>query len=167
MPKPPDGFTAEEWEPPEADLWAWGRRIHAADHPEMINQEIAAGAVMPETVETLDRLSPGYMDHVRQEVVSSLAESGGKIPYPLRMGLAIALGLDDPELRPEAIRMSQERLQTARKEATEMATPGNVAQPTSPAQSQGQGRYAPSRVPEMSHKQIQMQQTRAQALDER
>lgn len=164
MPKAPDGF-GDDWEPSDSDLWTWARRVHAADRPDVITDEIKAGSVMPETVETLERLSPAHLDRVREEMTRALAEPGTKIPYAMRTGLALVLGIDDPELRPQAIAAAQARLGAAQAEATEIVQPTGAPGQQAPAPSQA--RYAPSRMEPKSHQDIQMQMTRAQKLEER
>jgi len=164
MPKAPDGFD-DDWEPADSDLWSWARRVHAADRPEIINDEIAAGIVMPETVETLERLSPVYLDRVREEVTRALAEPGTKIPYPMRTGLALVLGIDDPELRPEAIAASQARFASAEQDASERIGPTGAPGQSAPPPSRA--RYAPSRLEPRSTEQIKMEFTRAQKLENR
>lgn len=165
MPKAPDGF-GPGWEPSDGELWEWARRVAAADRPDVIDEEIAAGAVMPETVQTLERLSPAYLERVRTEMTSVLADPATKVPYERRMGISLVLGLDDPELRPDAIAAAQTRAQSVRREGLEPAGDG-TQMPGPDQQRPSMARYAPGRMKPVTHESVKMEMTRAQRLDER
>lgn len=97
------------WEPSDTELFQFHRRVAIVHDPKVAINKIADGSITPEEVDTLKNVYPEIFNKLKTEVVSTLVESGKKVPYDKRIAIGTIFGVPtDPSLEPEMINRLQE-----------------------------------------------------------
>lgn len=92
------------WEPNDAELAQFHRRLAVVQDPKVAIDRIADGSVSPEEMDALKTVHPEIFAKLRSEVITTLIEKGTKIPYSKRISIGTIFGVPtDPSLEPAAI----------------------------------------------------------------
>ena len=102
-------------------------RYAAAESPQRMMDELAAGRLSPQTVEATKAVYPETFNAVREELISRMSEMG-KMPYSQRVQLSVLFEMPlDSTMRPETIAALQATFQN------ESGSPGGMKPPPGPA----------------------------------
>lgn len=98
----------DDWLPSPSEASRFARYYAAAMDPLSVVDEIAAGTVTREAVETLRALYPEIFEMVKARLAAGAAELSTRIPYAERIMLSGLFGIPlDPTMRPASIARSQ------------------------------------------------------------
>jgi hypothetical protein len=121
---------AEEWNPSDSELAIWNRHLVAADRPMVLVEDLRAGNLAPETVETVKTLYPNFYSKTVAAVLQSVAEKKIKVSFDKRVQLSILTGQPvESSLRPDTLLALQMSYATAQKPAPPTGNPGKSAIP--------------------------------------
>jgi hypothetical protein len=141
LPRPSEPADLQAgWTPPPSELATWGRRVAAAERPELLIHDLAAGTLVPETYETVKTLYPAFYERVRNAVAEKLQTDPGSVPYAQRQLASIMLGVPTVDTRPGAIQAAQARLKAVAQQSMEVAKPSGA-----PTKTPRGTAFAPSR----------------------
>jgi len=112
LPRNPwDGRTLlgmKGWRPSELEMDRWERYAAAAEDPTRLSDELQAGRLSPETVETVKTLYPAIYAAVQAQLIARLPELQEKLSYPQRVNLSILFGVAaDPSMEPSHVATMQ------------------------------------------------------------
>lgn len=113
MPKNPGMGTAfdrySRWEPTDTELAKFSRYVAAATSPTRLIEELQAGQVSPETVETIRELYPAMYSAIQLNLINRVTELRQELPYEKRLQLSILFGVPvDSTASPEFVAKMQE-----------------------------------------------------------
>jgi len=101
-------LSQKRWRPSDADISKWARYVRAADDPLSILDDIQAGRVSVEAVETLRELYPELHKSITTEIAERAGELQQTLPYEDRVQLSILFGVPvDPTMEPRFISQMQ------------------------------------------------------------
>ncbi len=127
MPKPPTPADLQAgWQPPDSELASWGRRIAAAERPELMLHELSQGNLVPETYETVQVLYPQFYERAKNAIAFKLTTDPASVPYAQRTLAAVMLGVPTPDTRPEAIAAAQQRMKAVMQQSMEVTKPSGA-----------------------------------------
>jgi hypothetical protein len=104
------GLTGKTIPPSDSERTRFARYYAAATDPLRALKELRAGTLMPETVETQQKLYPEMTARIKKAVVEQLSDPAvaAKLGYPMRLQLAMFLGTDsDPTTNPSFVAQMQ------------------------------------------------------------
>jgi hypothetical protein len=106
MPKvPPENpLVASHWEPTAHDISRWAKYVRAAEEPLSVLEDLQAGRVSVEAVETLEALYPDLFGEIQQTVLDRVMESKKPLPYQKRLVLSVLFKVQvEPSTAPEFV----------------------------------------------------------------
>lgn len=96
------------WEPSDAQLATFMRRVDVVNDPTKAVDRMADGTVTVEEVEALKTVHPEIYASLQQTIVGAIMERGNKIPYTTRLQLGTLFGIPtDYSMTPEFIARMQ------------------------------------------------------------
>jgi hypothetical protein len=138
MPRDPNmgiGLSrVSRWEPSDGQVHKFARYVAAAENPTKVLDELAAGRLNAETVETVKQLYPEMYAQMQQAIIERLAEPGAveALEYDRRVQMKIFFGVPtDPTLTDDFYKTVQQQWLARDEEAQQgndqYSTPANVA----------------------------------------
>lgn len=120
LPQEPElGPFGGTYKPSPAELAPFNRAAKIAQNPASILDDIRRGTIHPDHVEALATIYPAIHKEMTVQIMDRLAAAGAtgqRIPFKVRMGLALFLGGNmDPMLQPAAMLANQAALTVASK----------------------------------------------------
>ena len=113
MPKnPSQGQTMnpaiDDWHPSDQDIAVFERYVKAAQDPLSVLDDMKAGTLTREGVETIKTLYPRLYDSIQTQTIEHLATLQVKLPYYQRINLSVLLGLPvDQSMTPSFVTQMQ------------------------------------------------------------
>lgn len=105
---PKTGPLAHEWDPPEADRFAFEQKLAVVQEPMSVLKFAAAGELTEDQVEAMKAVYPRFADEVTMLALEKMAEGPARVPYEARLMLQMLTGVDpDGTFSPEAIAGNQ------------------------------------------------------------
>lgn len=86
---PPTPFNKMKWEPSPSELSKFERRVHALNNPLTVLDELKAGTVTKESIESLQVGHPKLFEAMKKRVLSSLEQNDKPVPYAARIKLSL------------------------------------------------------------------------------
>lgn len=104
-PSPASAFGGREYQPSDAELAKWSRYVAASDDPMgVLSEEMAAGALSVETVETVKALYPAMYEDIKGQLVARAAELREGLSWPQRLTLSTFFDVPvDSVVRPDMV----------------------------------------------------------------
>lgn len=116
MPGPTLTPLASSWVPSEDEAATFERYVRAAMDPGSVLDDIAAGTLSPEGVETLRELYPRMYEETKQAIANAVAERREPLPYNDRVQLSLLFGMPlDDTMLPAFIAAAQSGTQRAQR----------------------------------------------------
>lgn len=112
MPQPFNAATLQptmddDFEPTSDEMSVFRQTVAAALQPESVLEDLKQGQLTPEAVDTVKFVYPAFYELLKQTIAEKAA-SAKKMPYNLRVQLAVLFGLPtDPTLEQDFIQRSQ------------------------------------------------------------
>jgi hypothetical protein len=106
MPKvPPENpLVQSHWEPTAHDISRWAKYVRAAEEPLSILDDLQAGRVSVEAVETLETLYPDLFADIQGQILDKVMESKKPLPYQKRLALSVLFKVNvEPTAAPEFV----------------------------------------------------------------
>jgi hypothetical protein len=117
-------FYKSSWEPSDYQLAEFHRYVHAAEDPTSVLDDIAAGSVTPEQIETLKTLQASMYKRLQDGLMDAIMDENLKLSYEQRLNISTLLDVPtDPTLAPAFVSTMQQNY-------------ANEATPTQPGQPQ-------------------------------
>jgi hypothetical protein len=132
----------DDWEPNDQEVATFERYVRAAFQPLSVLDDLAAGDLTAEGVETVKELYPQLHEMMLGKLSEQIAERKEKLPYEDRINLSLLFGVPaDDTMRPDFIARtqamwaaSQQQQPTGGQSSGEIATLGLGDNMRSPAQ---------------------------------
>ena len=100
--------TAPKWRPSDTELTRFERYLTAIDNPLSILEELKAGKLNTETVETVKTLYPYLYQQIQEKMLDALSNRAEALPYAKTMLLSKLLGVPgNPTIQPQFIAQIQ------------------------------------------------------------
>lgn len=110
MPKNPgigSVTNPDRWRPSEGEIAKFERYVRAADDPLVALDDMRAGRLTPETVETIQAVYPAMYAEIQRTIMETLPQLRAELPHRTRLQLSL-FGIDvDSSLRGEFIASMQ------------------------------------------------------------
>lgn len=109
LPKRPDYLATQlggpdRWKPSDMEMRAFARYAAAVEDPGGVEERLVSGQVTPEDAEAYKTVYPERFESLKRQIVESLPELRGSLPYERQVALSIFTGIPvDPAMRPETI----------------------------------------------------------------
>ena len=132
-PKDPGGTSTlqpllDDWEPNDQEVATFERYVRAALNPLSVLDDLEAGSLTKEGVETMRELYPQLHEMTLRKITERLAEKKDKLPYSDRINLSLLFGVPtDDTVRPGFIARTQAMWRAQPKQEAGGQSTGNVA----------------------------------------
>lgn len=109
LPKRPDYLATQmggpdRWKPSDMDMRAFARYAAAVEDPGGVEERLVSGQVTPEDAEAYKTVYPERFEALKRQIVESLPELRGSLPYERQVALSIFTGIPvDPAMRPQTL----------------------------------------------------------------
>lgn len=98
-PKPPqffDPFNNKRWEPSDAELNSFNKKVAAVVDPMSVVSKITAGTVTKDELDAFETVYPGLYEHVRNTLYDQITSKPNSLSYGQRLKYAMILGTSVP-----------------------------------------------------------------------